>query len=268
MWWLITFSTVGGLLVLVLLGRRNEKAVRRDWELLLTPRGEKLYKSISGRVQSQLELADMTYDEAFSVRQLGSVEEAKHLLDVGFTVIEKFSPTMMQLLSAMATFSRMVSAMTPVKPLRPQSFQLPQIVSLAYLNQVVHQFLVSTGERFRLRLYVLGRGFGLASRFLLASTRRITTGAPACTTTITRGCRAATASTRASCAGGRSRLVRSRPSTSSRSGRPTKTSAASAPSAATRAWAISACSTSDPASRRYPSAYRTRSGPSVATSAS
>jgi hypothetical protein len=85
---------------------------------------------------------------------------------------------MLQLLSAMATFSRMVSAMTPVKPLRPQNFQLPQIVSLAYLNQVVHQFLVSTGERFRLRLYVLGRGFGLASRFLLASTRRITSGAP------------------------------------------------------------------------------------------
>lgn len=178
MWWLITFSSLGGLVVLVLLGRRNEKAVRRDWELLLTPRGEKLYSSISSRVNSQLELADLTYDEAFSVRQLGSVEEAKHLLDVGFTVIEKFSPTMLQLLSAMATFSRMVSAMTPVKPLRPQSFQLPQIVSLAYLNQVLHQFLVSTGERFRLRLYVLGRGFGLASRFLLASTRRITGGAP------------------------------------------------------------------------------------------
>jgi hypothetical protein len=176
--WVITFSTVGGLVLLFLLGRRNEKAVRRDWELLLTPRGEKLYKSISGRVQTQLELADMTYDEAFTVRQLGSVEEAKHLLDVGFRVIEKFAPTMLQLLAAMATFSRMVSAMTPVRPLRPQSFRLPQIVSLAYLNQLVHQFLVSTTERFRLRLYVIGRGFGLATRFLLASTRKITGGAP------------------------------------------------------------------------------------------
>jgi hypothetical protein len=178
MWWLITFSSLGGLAVLFLLGRRNEKAVRRDWELLLTPRGEKLYKSISGRVQTQLELADMTYDEAFSVHQLGSVEEAKHLLDVGFRVIEKFAPSMLQLLAAMATFSRMVSAMTPVRPLRPQSFRLPQIVSLAYLNQVVHQFLVSTSERFRLRLYVLGRGFGLATRFLLASTRKIGSDAP------------------------------------------------------------------------------------------
>jgi hypothetical protein len=178
MWWLITFSSLGALVVLFLLGRRNERAVRRDWELLLTPRGEKVYKSIQERVQTQLELADVTYDEAFVVHQLGSVEEAKHLLDVGFKVIEKFSPTMLQLLSAMATFSRMVSAMTPVRPLRPQSFRLPQLVSLAYLNQVVHQFLVSTSERFRLRLYVLGRGFGLASRFLLSSTRRITSGVP------------------------------------------------------------------------------------------
>jgi hypothetical protein len=72
----------------------------------------------------------------------------------------------------------MVSAMTPLRPLSPQKFRLAQLVSLAYLHQVVHQFLVSTSERFRLRLYVLGRGFGLATRFLLASTRRITGGAP------------------------------------------------------------------------------------------
>ena len=56
---------------------------------------------------------------------------------------------------------------------------VPQIVSLAYVNQLVHQFLVSSAERFRLRLYVLGRGFGLASRFLVQSTQRIASGTPA-----------------------------------------------------------------------------------------
>jgi hypothetical protein len=30
---------------------------------------------------------------------------------------------------------------------------------------VLHQFLVSTGERFRLRVYILGQGFGLAARY-------------------------------------------------------------------------------------------------------
>jgi hypothetical protein len=120
----------------------------------------------------------MTYDEAFTVRELGSVEEAKHLLDVGYKVIEKFSPNMLKLLAAMATFSRMVSAMAPVAPLRPQAFRITQIASLAYLNQLVHRFLVTTTERYRLRVYILGRSFGLATRFLLDSTRRIASGEP------------------------------------------------------------------------------------------
>jgi hypothetical protein len=178
MWLGIALSGAAVLLVLFLLGRRDEGKVRRDWELLLTPRGEKVYRSIESRVQSEMALADMTYDEAFTVRELGSVEEAKHLLDVGYKVIEKFSPNMLKLLAAMATFSRMVSAMAPVAPLRPQAFRITQIASLAYLNQLVHRFLVTTTERYRLRVYILGRSFGLATRFLLDSTRRIASGEP------------------------------------------------------------------------------------------
>ncbi|HWW91825.1 MAG TPA: hypothetical protein VN375_00540 [Vicinamibacteria bacterium] len=171
--WMIGLSALGCLVVLFLFGLRNERAVRRDWELLLTPRGEKLYKSIEGRVHSEMALAELTYDEAFSVRELGSVDEAIHLIDVGYKVIEKFAPNMLKLLAAMATFSRMVSAMAPVNPLRPRDFKLAQIVSLAYLNGLLHQFLVSTAERYRLRVYILGRSFALGARFLMDSTQRI-----------------------------------------------------------------------------------------------
>lgn len=176
--WFFVFSGVSVLLVLFLLGRRDEGKVKRDWELLLTPRGERLYRSIEGRVQSEIALADMTYDEAFTVKELGSVEEAKHLLDVGYQVIEKFSPNMLKLLAAMATFSRMVSAMAPIAPLRPQGFRMAQIASLAYLNQLVHRFMVTTAERYRLRVYILGRSFGLATRFLLDSTKKIVNNEP------------------------------------------------------------------------------------------
>jgi hypothetical protein len=176
--WMILFSVLGCAVVLFLFGRRNERVVRRDWELLLTPKGEKLYRNIEGRVHSEMALADVTFDEAFAVRELGSVDEAKKLLDVGYRVIEKFSPNMLQLLAAMANFSRMVSAMAPVSPLRPREFRLTQIVSLAYLNGVLHQFLVSTSERYRLKLYILGRSFALGTRFLLESTERIVRGEP------------------------------------------------------------------------------------------
>jgi hypothetical protein len=178
MWWMIGLSALSVLIVLFLFGRRNERAVRRDWELLLTPKGDRVLETVEGRVQSHMDLADLTYDEAFTVRELGSLDEAKRLLDVGFRVIEQFSPSMLKLLAAMATFSRMVSAMAPVAPLRPAGFRLAQLASLAYLNQFLHQFLVSTGERFRLRVYVLGRGFGLATRYLLQSTRRIVSNEP------------------------------------------------------------------------------------------
>ena len=178
MYWMIGLSVVSCFVVLFLFGRRNERAIRRDWELLLTPKGESLYRSIEGRVNNELALADLTYDEAFAVRELGSVDEAKRLLDVGYKVIEKFSPNMLHLLTSMANFSRMVSAMAPVTPLRPRDFKLTQIVSLAYLNGLLHQFLVSTAERYRLRLYILGQGFGVASRFLLDSTSKIARNEP------------------------------------------------------------------------------------------
>jgi hypothetical protein len=173
MWWMIGLTAASTLVVLYLFGRRNERVVKRDWELLLTPTGERLFRSIEGRVQTELALADVAYDEAFAFRELGSVEDAMRLLDTGYQIIEKFSPSMMRLLGAMATFSRMVSAMAPVQPLRPQDFSLSQISSLAYLHRVLHHFLVSTAERFRLRVYVLGRSFGLATRYLLQSTHRI-----------------------------------------------------------------------------------------------
>lgn len=178
MWWMIGASVLSCFVVLFLFGRRNERSVRRDWQLLLTPRGKNVYQTIEGRVESEMALAQLTYDEAFSVRSLGSVDEAKHLLDVGYKVIERFSPNMLDLLATMARFSRMVSAMAPVTPLRPKDFRLTELASLAYLNGLVHQFLVSTTERFRLRIYILGQSFGLATRSLLRSTERIVADEP------------------------------------------------------------------------------------------
>lgn len=172
-WWTIGLSALSCLMVLYLVARRNERAVRRDWETLLTPRGEKLYKTIETRVRNEAGMADLTYEHALVYRELGSVDEAIRLLDVGYQIIGKFSPNMLRLLAAMATFSRMVSAIAPVQPLHPKDFKVVQIMSLAYLNGMLHQFLVSTGERLRLKIYILGRSFGLATRFLMRSTQNI-----------------------------------------------------------------------------------------------
>jgi len=174
-WLMIGGSVVTCLVVLFLVGRRNESKVRRDWDLLLTPRGEKVYGKIEGKVRTEIDLADISFEHALVYRQLGTTEEALRLLDVGYRVIEKFAPDMLRLLAAMATFSRMVSAVAPVTPLRPRDFRVVQLASLAYLNGMLHQFLVSAAERYRLKVYILGRSFGLATRFLVKSIENLRT---------------------------------------------------------------------------------------------
>ena len=63
-----------------------------------------------------------------------------------------------------------VDMLLVVKP----DFRLAQLVQLAYLNRFLHHLLVSTAERFRLRVYVLQRGFrtvgALALRWRAAPT--------------------------------------------------------------------------------------------------
>jgi hypothetical protein len=172
-WTMIAISVASCLVVLFLIGRRNERLIRRDWELLLTPRGEKVYGAIEGKVRAEIGMADLSFEHAMVYRELGTTEEAIRLLDVGYRVIEKFAPDMLRLLAMMATFSRMVSAIAPVQPLRPKDFRLVQVASLAYLHGMLHQFLVSASERYRLKMYILGRSFGLATRFLLKSIRSL-----------------------------------------------------------------------------------------------
>jgi hypothetical protein len=168
-YWVLIGSALSSLLVVFLVGRRNERLIRRDWELLLTPKGEKVYGAIEGRVRSEIGMAELSFEHALAYRELGTTEEAIRLLDVGYKVIERFAPDMLRLLAAMATFSRMVSAIAPVTPLKPRDFRLVHVASLAYLHGILHQFLVSAAERYRLKVYILGRSFGLATRFLLRS---------------------------------------------------------------------------------------------------
>jgi hypothetical protein len=176
-WVTMAGAVASCLLVLFLIGRRNERLIRRDWEMLLTPRGEKVYGAIEGKVRAEIGMADLSFEHALVYRQLGTTEEAIRLLDVGYRVIEKFAPDMLRLLAMMATFSRMVSAIAPVRPLRPKDFHLVQVSSLAYLHGMLHQFLVSASERYRLKMYILGRSFGLATRFLLKSIQNLGLGA-------------------------------------------------------------------------------------------
>jgi len=61
----------------------------------------------------------------------------------------------------------------------PEYRSLRTLSGLVLLAGVLHRFVTSTAERFRLRVYVLRRGFGVATHFLSESTQRIRTRRPA-----------------------------------------------------------------------------------------
>jgi hypothetical protein len=98
-------SLVAGLVLLYLVGRRNERAVWRDWELVLTPKGQTVYRTIEERVETELAIMKTAYDNAHHDERLGSIDEARHLLQIGHQVIERFSPSMMRLLAITLAFS-------------------------------------------------------------------------------------------------------------------------------------------------------------------
>ena len=171
-WWLFIGIAAIAAPVLYFAARRNERATLHDWELVLTPKGEESYKALERKVRSDLTLSDVVYERAFTEKARGSEDEAIRLLDVGCKLIESFSPTMVRSLAAMAVLSRMVSAMTPVKPMRPLDFRLRQMTNLAQVGRFAQHLMRTNIERFRLKMQILARGFRLLSRMMFAATYR------------------------------------------------------------------------------------------------
>lgn len=178
LWWLLVWVIAFGLL-LALDGRRRARRVLRDWELVLTPKGERVLDLARTRVQGKLALMEFTYSQARRAQDVGRTREAMRLLDEGCHLIEQYCPSMMRSLAALAVLSRMASAVAPVQPLDFRAFRLRQIEGIALLNQFVHHLLVTTGERFRLRVYFLARAFATLLRVVTGATQRVKQTRPA-----------------------------------------------------------------------------------------
>ena len=162
-------------LILFLLGKRDEHKTRKKWKKFQEFSESAGFKDMKKLVDSNLEAIDFAYGEANEFKQLGSIEEAKKLLDVGCKIITQFTPSLLKMISSMMVFSRMLVAITPFKPLKPGNFKVTQLASLAFLNTLVHQFLVSMKDRFKLKLYIIGKGLAMAGSYLIKSTKNIIT---------------------------------------------------------------------------------------------
>lgn len=172
--WLLLVAGVALLpVVLLLSGRRASRAAVKNWDVFLSPRAQEAYLTVAETTRAELELSDVAFEGAAQAAAAGARIRSLQLLDMGCDLIEHYCPTMLRALRAMAVLSRMIAAITPVPALRPRDFRLAELSQLAQLHVFLNQFLVGAGERFRLRLLILGRGFRLLGRLMLRSAARI-----------------------------------------------------------------------------------------------
>ncbi len=166
-------AIVGGILLLLALSAQDQRAQAAAWEHLLEPGAARAFRDLEARFAQERQVATAAYAGADASRASGDVDGAICLLGVGFTYLEDLGRERRVLLRDMALYSRLVSAIVPLPPLRPQQFRLGELRGLAGLGAVAHYLLVAGVERFRLRLWILGRGFTVAIRALVPSSRRI-----------------------------------------------------------------------------------------------
>ncbi|MBI4482450.1 MAG: hypothetical protein HY652_06115 [Acidobacteria bacterium] len=171
--WILLGLLAFAWLFLILLARRNEARVAREWQALLSPEIRTFAEQVGGTVRARNAMLELAMGRAVQVQRLRNVEEAIQLLDAGCQILRQFTPSLLALLGVLGRFSRMVVALTPVEPLWPGDFNLAHMVTLSYLHQMMHRMLVSARQRLRLKIYILGKGIQLTTDFLLAGARAI-----------------------------------------------------------------------------------------------
>jgi hypothetical protein len=159
-------ALASGMVLLAILGRYREAECLADWEEMLTPAGRQRFEELRERFARELAASQFTYQRARAASDGGDFELAARLLDAGHEFVGSLAPDRERLVHELSRYTRMLSAVAPLPPLRPAQFQLPELAALAGLGWLLHPFLVTVPERLRLRLHILRRGQVIVLRAL------------------------------------------------------------------------------------------------------
>ena len=167
------FTPLLALVVTWILGRYNSRAIERDWEMMLTAKGRGAIEALELQVLCDGAAVESARIGALSARDRADFAQATRLAGLAYRAVEEATPDRLKRLRAMGVCIRMATAILPVQALKPRDFRLAQLSSLAGLSKFIHHLLVSTGERFLLRLYVLGLGYRIITRSLSGSSASV-----------------------------------------------------------------------------------------------
>jgi hypothetical protein len=166
-------AMLGSLVLLLAIRWRHETTAQGSSVPLLSPRRDGYLKRVEAQLHDDLTLADFAYDRAYSMHELGSHEEARELLHLGLQMIERFTPDLMRLLAMMTVYSRMLSAVAPVRPLVPARLRTARAAALVRYAWILYTFLGSVTERYRFHLYIISQGTRLLLRHLNQTTESL-----------------------------------------------------------------------------------------------
>lgn len=167
------FTPLLALVVTWVLGRYNARAIERDWEMMLTAKGRGAIEALELQVLCDGAAVESARIGALSARERADFSQATRLAGLAYRAVEEATPDRLKRLRAMGVCIRMATAILPVPALKSRDFRLTQLTSLAGLSKFIHHLLASTGERFLLRLYILGLGYRIITRSLSGSSASV-----------------------------------------------------------------------------------------------
>ncbi len=170
----VVASLLGGLALLAALSLADQNR-GEGWERLRLLAASNALRELQSQYALERTAAEAANARADASRARGDAAEAVRLMDVGYRYLSELAQDRRAYLGEMALYCRLVSAIVPLPPLRPRQFQLAELRRLAGLGGVLHYVLVAAVERFRLRLWLLRRGFALVVRALLPRSGRVAT---------------------------------------------------------------------------------------------
>lgn len=160
-------------LLLALEAARRERATVRDWNAAPTPKGEHTYTVLASPVRDMAQIVDATLAHAIVLHRAGRVDEARRVLAIAHRQLTLFVADMLGLHAGMADFSRSAAALRGVRGLPARRLHTLSIVWRAHLCNLVQPFLVTAGERFRLRLVTLRNSLLLLNGIVAGEHQRL-----------------------------------------------------------------------------------------------
>jgi hypothetical protein len=144
-----------GFVVHLTLGRYNARRVAEQWQSLPTALDSERLGLLRTQVETDAATLDIAIDSARLARESGNAAEAARLATLAHQIVAETGPDRISRLSLLSKIVRMSLAVTPMPPVRWQSFRLSRVASLSGLAGALHHLLVSPAERALLRVHVI-----------------------------------------------------------------------------------------------------------------